>query len=216
MKSKYSLLLLDVEETLVYKKYLYETIHSILLDYNYAIPLEYLRKIHKLTFNTLRIPPQTSEKFYEQFNAAFLLNLGIIPEEKLMNDIYQKCRNLDWILHEDTSVLEELSINKAIVSNWKKNLKEFITSITKVEFSHIISSYDLKTQKPSKEFYLKALQQIAMPYDSILYVGDSLKLDILPATEIGIRSVLIDRHKDAEIYRGEKIISLRELKNYVS
>ena len=47
--------------------------------------------------------------------------------------------------------------------------------------------------KPSLEFYKRALEKIPFKADEVLYIGDSIKLDMEPAISLGIETLIIDR-----------------------
>jgi FMN phosphatase YigB (HAD superfamily) len=52
----------------------------------------------------------------------------------------------------------------------------------------------MNLRKPSHQFYAKVIEMCRVPADSILYVGDSPRLDIQPALRSGMDALLIDRH----------------------
>jgi len=71
----------------------------------------------------------------------------------------------------------------------KEKLKYFFGDI----FQDVFVSEELGIAKPNIEFYKKALNQIPFLPNEILYVGDSIKLDLEPAKKIGINTLIIDR-----------------------
>ena len=66
-------------------------------------------------------------------------------------------------------------------------------------------------RKPDPRFFRHALAQLSLAPEEVLFIGDSLKLDIEPALDLGIRAVLIDRDGLYPYYKGEKIGSIGEL-----
>jgi FMN phosphatase YigB (HAD superfamily) len=54
-----------------------------------------------------------------------------------------------------------------------------------------------------------------MKPEEILYVGDSIKLDMEPASATGMNAVLIDRLNAFPGYRGIRINSFAELKTVI-
>jgi FMN phosphatase YigB (HAD superfamily) len=73
----------------------------------------------------------------------------------------------------------------------------------------------MKVRKPSLEFYRNVLLYSNLRADEVLYVGDSIKLDIQPALLLGIKAVLIDRldlYPNAAVNR---IRTMSELQQYL-
>ena len=70
------------------------------------------------------------------------------------------------------------------------------------------------TRKPELKFYQTAIEKLEIEASEILYIGDSLKLDIIPAKKLGMNTLLIDRDN---IYPNseKRISSFKELKKYI-
>ena len=68
--------------------------------------------------------------------------------------------------------------------------------------------------KPDPEFYNFVLNSLNCEPDQILYVGDSIKLDIEPAQKLGINTLLIDR-QNFYLKNDFLISNLEEIKNYL-
>jgi len=61
---------------------------------------------------------------------------------------------------------------------------------------------------------MRILEILNVKPDRILYVGDSLKLDIIPAQAIGIDAWLIDRDKNFTHF-NKRIDSLKDLERLI-
>ena len=81
-------------------------------------------------------------------------------------------------------------------------------------FDEYIVSEKENLRKPSLEFYTRALEKLNAEAGEIIYIGDSLKLDVIPAKKLGIKALLIDRD---DIYPSAKdrITNFSEIKNYL-
>jgi FMN phosphatase YigB (HAD superfamily) len=53
-------------------------------------------------------------------------------------------------------------------------------------FTHILSSSELTYPKPHTEGYEKIVEMSGVPASEVLYVGDDLKKDVLPAKSVGL------------------------------
>ena len=186
-------LLFDAANTLIHKPSLWGMINAALAKNNITVNSETLQKNHKLISELMVFPDRTSAEFYKKFNSELLYSLGIIPNEKILADIFDSCTYLDWEPFEDSAALSGISLPKGIVSNFNSTLSEKINKIFSGTFSHIITSEEIGCAKPADEFYAKAIAIINEKPENILYVGDSIKLDMEPALKSGMKTYLIDR-----------------------
>ena len=186
-------LLLDVAGTLLHKPALFNKIQGVLTSHGHIIALNTLKYNHKLLSETIRFPDRTSKDFYIDFNAELLYSLGIIPTNTLLEEIFNTCSYLPWEKFDDTEALQEVNIPIGILSNFNSSLKERLTQTFGQIFSDIFVSEELGVAKPSVEFYQIALDKIGVDAKDILYIGDSFKLDLEPAMQLGITSYIIDR-----------------------
>lgn len=214
-KLKYEVVLFDAANTLIHKPALWENMIRVLKAHGQDIDQTELRKKHKLISEIIHFPDRTNSEFYRNFNKELLLSLGIIPDDTLLDDIFNACTYLPWQAFEDTEYLKEINLPKAVLSNFNSSLKDHLdTLFGENTFSAIIGSEKEKVGKPSIEFYQRALEILAIEPAKILYVGDSLKLDVIPAKSLGIDAWLVDRD-DNFTYFDKRIASLSELSNII-
>lgn len=204
-------LLLDVAGTILYKPEIVTKIHETLRSFGYFVAVDKLKYNHKILSEVIKFPDRTSAEFYTIFNSELLYSLGIVPNEELLSAIFKSCSYLPWEKFEDTKVLNEIEIPIGIISNFNSSLKDKLKEYFGPIFLDIFVSEEIGIAKPSTEFYKKALDKIKVNPKDILYIGDSFKLDLKPALELGITSYVIDRDN---IYPdNDNIIrSLSELK----
>ena len=74
---------------------------------------------------------------------------------------------------------------------------------------------NLGVAKPNIEFYQKALEKIPFDVHEVLYVGDSIKLDLEPASKLGFKVLIIDRDNFYPNSKN-KISSLTEITQFIS
>ncbi len=204
----------DVAGTLLGKPLLYSKIQNTILEFGYQLKLEEIKNKHKLLTEVIHFPDSTNEDFYKKFNTELLYLLGIVPTEGLVNKIYNNCSYLPWVAFEDTKILSELNCPIGVISNFNVTLKEKLHQFFGSVFQDIIVSEEIGIAKPNIEFYQKALEKIPFKANEVLYIGDSVKLDLEPALKMGLNVLIIDRDN---FYSGlkNKISNLAEIKNFL-
>lgn len=201
----------DVADTLLYKEGLEENIKTFLDSQGFSILENEIRKTHKICREIIHFPDKTSKEFYAEFNTHFLNTLGIPGNSKLTQGLYDACRGLHWKAFLDTSALKSLSFPKGIISNWDHSLRDTVSRLLPFDFAHLLGSAELEIAKPNPKFFLAALERCGFDASQVAYIGDSIRLDILPAKNLGIRTFLIDRFNLYPHYPGEKLSSLEML-----
>ncbi len=204
------LLLFDAANTLIHKPMLWERMLIALKKNNIEVSNSELQKHHKLVSELMFFPDRTSAAFYKTFNSELLYSLGIIPTSQLLDDIFNSCTYLHWEAFEDTKALYDIPLPKAIVSNFNNTLAEKISGMFPGLFSQVITSEEAGCAKPSTKFYAHVLNSVIEKPGNILYIGDSLKLDVEPALAAGMNACLIDRI-DVYPYCKDMITSLHQL-----
>ena len=207
-------LFFDVSGTLLYKPELIFKISEILNSFGYSISNEELSFKHKLLSEIFDFPDRTDYFFYKKFNSAFLSLLGIVPDEKILENIFKKCSYLSWKKYSDTDFLKKIDMPMGIISNFNSSLKKKLNFFFGDIFSHVFVSEEIMLSKPDPEFYNFVIDSLNCKPNQILYVGDSIKLDIEPASKLGINTLLIDRQNFYS--KNDFLISnLEEIKNYL-
>lgn len=207
-------LLLDVSGTILYKPVLFDKIITVLNDFGHVVDKVKLQYNHKLLSEAIKFPDRTDSVFYYYFNAELLFSLGIVPEKKLLEALFQACSYLPWEKYEDTKALNEIEVPIGILSNFNTTLGEKLIHFFGPIFKDVFVSETIGMAKPSTEFYQYALDKIGIEPNEIVYVGDSFKLDYQPAIELGITTFVIDR--DGFYPENERIIhSLLDLKGKI-
>jgi len=203
-------ILFDAANTLIHKPTLWDKMHMALTAHDIHVEPALLKQRHKLVSELIFFPDNTSATFYKSFNSELLYSLGIIPNDRLLDDIFKACTYLGWVPFEDTHVLNKLPQDKGILSNFNSSLFEKINNMFAGVFSTVVVSEQLKCAKPSKDFYAQAVKLIGHEPKHILYIGDSIKLDMEPAINTGMNVLLIDREHCFPNFPN-RIASLEEL-----
>jgi putative hydrolase of the HAD superfamily len=106
--------------------------------------------------------------------------------------------------------LQAAGLRLAVVSNWDVSLVPVLERLGVAgDFEAVLHSAGVGASKPDPKLFEAALEQLALPADAVLHVGDDPVNDLEGAARAGVRAVLIDRrgrHPNADA-----ISSLSEL-----
>lgn len=211
----YNYIFFDVANTLLHKPQLFTKINQVFVEHGYEIEIQHLKRVHKLLSEAIIFPDKTSKEFYQNFNAELLYAIGILPNPKLLEDIFSVCTYMEWQPFEDTDFIEKITIPTGIISNWDTSLESKLKSYFNCDFFEIYGSQKEGIKKPSLDFYKRAIENLDCSPSQILYVGDSIKLDTEPARKLGIEAILIDRENVFPYYKEPKINSLHQLSMFL-
>lgn len=205
-------LLFDAANTLIYKPTFYVKFREVLDEHGYKVDPDAFAKIHKVISELYHFPDRTSKEFYDHFNCEVLNALGIITNTKMLDDLFKACSYLPWEKFEDTEYLSKLPIRKAILSNFHNGLTDLIAKLFDGQFSNLIVSEDEKVRKPDLRFFERAIGKLNVKASEIIYIGDSVKLDLEPGIKAGMNAWLIDRNNYYP-YCKRRLQSFREIKD---
>ena len=102
----------------------------------------------------------------------------------------------DWQPFADTvGALQALKkkYQLAIVSNIDDELLAFSKAHLAIEFDWLITAEQVRSYKPSFNNFAQALARIGKPQDKILHVAQSIFHDIIPAKQLGLATVWVNR-----------------------
>jgi len=183
----------DVANTLLHKPNLYSAIHRVLSSHAIFVPLRKIVLNHKLLSEAISFPDKTSKSFYQEFNRRLVNSFGVLASDDLVDEIFDSCTYLPWHPFEDVDALNRLSAKIGILSNWDNTLQDKLTLMPAIKFDWVFGSEEQQMSKPNPLFFKKAATAAELAPDEIMYVGDSMRLDIEPASNLGIHTVLLDR-----------------------
>ena len=212
--NKIKFIYFDAANTLIHKPDLWNKMDEVFKTHNYILDINFLKRQHKLTSERIKFPDNTSKEFYNSFNKELLSSLGITVNEKILDDIFNICTYLPWRKFDDVDVLKEINIPLGIISNFNSTLKQKVNSIINIPFQEFIVSEDISIAKPDQRIFEYAIQKVNLKPSEILFIGDSILLDIEPSLNVGMNALLIDRDFVYPNFR-DKITSLKELKNLI-
>jgi putative hydrolase of the HAD superfamily len=193
MRKEIKYIFFDVAGTLLHKPSFYVTLLDVLRNYGYKGTVSELKFKHRLASELIKFPDRTNKEFYSTFNEDLLFSLGLIPEDEVLDEIFSKCSYLPWEKFDDTVVLSGIDLKMGVISNFNTTLRAKLIDFFGPLFKDVLVSEELRVAKPQIDFYKRAIETVGVSAENILYIGDSLKLDIRPALRVGMQPLLIDR-----------------------
>jgi FMN phosphatase YigB (HAD superfamily) len=203
-------LLIDAANTLIHKPDLWSRMHGVIVHHGYSVDAGKLKHAHKMLSESTLFPDRTDADFYLLFNTELLFAVGIIPHAELLEDLFKACSYLPWKVFEDVEGLEKNQLPISVLSNFNTGLAPLLKGLLAFELAYVISSEEEQLRKPNVEFYHYALNKLGLQGEEVLYIGDSLKLDIEPAQRLGIHAYLMDRDLFYPAFKN-RIISFHEV-----
>ncbi len=119
----------------------------------------------------------------------------IAPGHDIRNDRPGWEPSLDDLYPDAISCLRDLSAagyRLGVVGNQPPSSEPFLAALG-VPLEFVASSGSWGVAKPSPEFFQRVAAEFSLPPADVLYVGDRLDNDVMPAKQIGMRAVLLRR-----------------------
>lgn len=198
----------DVANTLLHKPGLYPAIHNVLLNYGVNVSYSKLVRSHRFLSEVIPFPDKTSRDFYRDFNSHLVRSFGIVPTHQLLDALFSACTDLPWVPFSDTNYLTSIKLPIGIISNWDTSLQQKLSLIFTTRFDWILCSAEQSSRKPDLDFYRKIFHVTGLKADEIVYVGDSVRLDVEPALSLGINAILLDRD---ELYPDSTVPRIKSI-----
>ena len=156
------------------------------------------------------------DAFYDNYNRQLVEVLGISSHISKLGPalIEHFKREKHWQLFDDAaralSRLHESGRPLALVANWDRKLPFLIEQLgISAHFSCVIASEAVGVEKPDPAIFQLAVAELSLrlPEQTVLYVGNEYRADVLGARAAGLTPVLIDRyalfpHADCHRFRS--------------
>jgi len=140
--------------------------------------------------------PKGSIGFWNDLIAFFLNSLHLPNHDSLRKYIFESFETGEhWEIEpsffELVHLAQENEIKMGVLSNWDNRLRNLLKKKEIYDyFDDFIISGEIGFEKPSSEIFMAAEKRIGRSGDSILYAGDKLSLDWIPASERGWKAFL--------------------------
>lgn len=109
---------------------------------------------------------------------------------------------------ETLKTLAEGGLRLAVVSNRRKGYGDYLMEKgVGGYFELALAAGDLSAWKPEPQLFYSALEQMQLPAESVVYVGDNYYADVVGARQAGIQPILLDAVRlfpeaDCPVVRG--------------
>lgn len=135
-------------------------------------------------------------------HSAIFVSLGKDPDYWQIE--HQKLDLIPFISADQKTVemfeeFKKMPYKHSLLTNRKPDYIHKILSHLKIDFNlftHIITIDDLSRPKPHPEAFRQIIQLSGVSFNEILYVGDRIKADIIPAKQEGLKTVLVWSKED--------------------
>jgi HAD superfamily hydrolase (TIGR01549 family) len=132
-----------------------------------------------------------------------------------------RCARVEDDIRRTFSSLKRLDLKLGIVSNTfvnRASLERHLRNLGLLDFFSLqLYSYEFNVRKPDKELFRIGAEKIGVPAGNILFVGDRIDNDILPAMATGMKAALKEAYTNAGkktppgAYRIHRLAELPEL-----
>ncbi|MDR2809568.1 MAG: HAD family hydrolase [Tannerellaceae bacterium] len=141
----------------------------------------YLRLLQKVSIKSHEPTMNDAETLMNRSNEMLMNFMPVL----LNNDIPHMLSSL-----RSDGITLSLSSNTGFVEG--KILRNVLTELDIIQyFSFLIFSDEVKTSKPSMQFFQEVYNRLQLPKACILHVGDNLKTDYEGAVDFGFKALLI-------------------------
>ncbi|MFN2525105.1 MAG: HAD family hydrolase [Actinomycetota bacterium] len=144
------------------------------------------------------LSPTASRTFWTYLYRRFLAEVGV-EDESLADELYAIFSSTSsYRLFDDVlpalAELEAAGYRLGLISNFEGWLEKILVEL---EVGHLFDVSVISgvegVEKPDPRIYEIALQRAGVLAENAMHVGDSPKLDVEPASSVGISVVLLDR-----------------------
>ena len=134
-------------------------------------------------------------------NSAVFTSLGL-PSDYLSNAAADRTGMYHLTDIKIPVVLQELKdiIPVSVFSNTRLDVVLPSLGISPEWFTNILGPDIVKEPKPAPAGFLKMIELSKMPAERILYIGDDVEKDIMPAKAVGLRTGLLWKESDVPDY----------------
>ena len=158
------------------------------------------------TFTDLMTESDNWQDFSQKLLGKFIPKAGEEIINKLAN-FYQE--NLVYQLFDDAKEIINLPCQKAILTSAAQFL---FSSLGLEKYFQIFTPRETKFLKPDERAFLYPLEKLGVKTEEAVMVGDEIERDLIPAKNLGLEVILIDRQNKIKNSPVRKINSLTELK----
>jgi putative hydrolase of the HAD superfamily len=147
--------------------------------------------------------PEGSRGFWYEFIDRVCLLLGREPASRFAKaELFQAFTGPEaWEVFEEVpevlAALKAKGMRMAVVSNWDDRLPVLLERLEISRFfESIVFSASVGSEKPFPAIFERALEELSLPPQEVLHIGDRLREDVEGARGIGMQSIHLNRDSD--------------------
>lgn len=165
------------------------------------------------------LSPDDSRTFWSYLYRRFLQELGV-DHDGLVEDLFATFSNVSsYALFDDVQETFEQLVKDGyrigLISNFEGWLDDMLVELEVGDvFDTKVISGVIGIEKPDPAIYRRALEEAGVDAGAAVHVGDSPGLDVVPASDVGMHPVLIDRfdrYPDQEVIRIKSLTEVPEV-----
>ena len=168
-------------------------------------------------------PTEEKMAVYAQYQRILLKEAEVDASEQLIVGVLGKMQQFDLklVLFDDVvpvlTQLRERRLILGLISNVDHDITPLcdelgLSSLLQV----VVTSQNAGFNKPQPEIFREALRQAGVEPSEAIYVGDQYQIDVVGASEAGIKGVLLDRGDDfREVTDCPRIQNLTDVVKYL-
>lgn len=205
--NKKKLIIFDFSGTLAhFEKYDPKEYFPILAELGLAVKNEQEMKMFGDSFGKSLVCSLDWSDFTQKMIDSFSLKTDKEKFGKLVEFFKQRTTPR---VYDDAKDMVDLPLPKAILSTGAR----FLIEAAFPKGFEIFSPSETKFIKPDPKAFTTVLEKMGVGPEEAIMVGDEVERDLIPAQELGMSTVLIDRENKNGNYPGIKVKSLKEIKN---
>ena len=130
---------------------------------------------------------------------TFALAGAVHPSDECFHALYHRFEQAEvWRVFEDVrptlEALRARGIRMAVISNWDERLRPLLRELELEQwFDVVVISHEAGHTKPAPEIFLRAAEQLNLPPEVVMHIGDSAREDEQGARRAGMQAALLDR-----------------------
>ena len=171
---------------------------------------------HETGIEKPSLDPDDSLVFWSHLYRRLLTELDI-EDEALVRKMYDTfSSSASYRLFDDAlpalKEIEGAGYRLGLISNFEEWLEEMLVEL---EVGHVFDTSVISGiegfEKPDPEIYRIALGRAGVAAESAVHIGDSPKMDVEPASSVGMKTILLDRYDRYADTAGPRVRSLQEI-----
>ena len=148
-----------------------------------------------------RLSKKDRMELYIRYQKLLFKEAGVETTEQVIISLIDKMQqfNVNMVLYDDVMpALTDLKSRKlmlGLISNVDRDITPLLNKLGLVSLLQVaVTSQDTGFNKPHPEIFQEALRQAGTQASETIYVGDQYQVDVVGASKVGMKGILLDRN----------------------